>query len=182
MVVSDAKGKGHPIEFSATVIRDGAEYRGVRGIVRDITERKHIEEALRESEQKLRLTFESINEAIVLTDLEGFILDINEAGFRMSGYDLKSQIIGLSGIQFFEEPARPDVLEQLSKLLKEGQIPIISYKLVGRTGRVYDTEASAVLLRDNTGNPTGIIVVIRDVSERKRMEEALRDSEEKSGS
>jgi len=85
----------------------------------------------------------------------------------------------LSGIQFFEEPARPDVLEQLAKLLKEGSIPIISYKMVSRNGYVYDTEDSAVLLRDNTGNPTGLIVVIRDVSERKRMEEALRDSEEK---
>ena len=179
LVVSDSKGKGHPIEFSATVIREGSEYRGVRGIVRDITERKQIEEALRDSEEKLRLTFESINEGIILTDLEGHILDINEAGFRMSGYDLKSQVIGLDGLQFFEEKARPSVLEQLAKLLKEGRIPIMSYKIVSRTGQVYDSEASAVLLRDNTGNPAGLIVVIRDVSERRRMEEALRDSEEK---
>ncbi|MFA5375679.1 MAG: PAS domain S-box protein [Dehalococcoidia bacterium] len=179
LVVSDASGKGHPTEFSATVIREGNEYRGVRGIVRDITERKHIEEALRDSEQKLRLTFESINEAIILTDLEGRILDINEAGFKMSGYDLKSQIIGLNGIHFFEEKARPSVLEGLAKLLKEGNIPIISYKIVSRTGKVYDSEVSAVLLRDNTGKPTGIIEVVRDVSARKHMEEALRDSEEK---
>ena len=150
LVVSDSKGKGHPIEFSATVIREGSEYRGVRGIVRDITERKQIEEALRDSEEKLRLTFESINEGIILTDLEGHILDINEAGFRMSGYDLKSQVIGLDGLQFFEEKARPSVLEQLAKLLKEGRIPIMSYKIVSRTGQVYDSEASAVLLRDNT--------------------------------
>jgi diguanylate cyclase (GGDEF)-like protein/PAS domain S-box-containing protein/putative nucleotidyltransferase with HDIG domain len=179
LVVSDANGKSRPIEFSATVIREGKEYRGVRGIVRDITERKHIEEALRESEQKLRLTFESINEAIILTDLEGRILDINEAGFRMSGYESKSQVIGVNGIQFFEEAARSSVQEQLAKLLKEGHIPIISYKIVSKTGQIYDVEASAVLLRDHDGNPTGLIVVIRNVSERKRMEEALRDSEEK---
>jgi PAS domain S-box-containing protein len=179
MVVSDAWGKEHPVEFSATVIRDGTEYRGVRGIVRDITERKRIEEALRESEQKLRLTFESINEAIILTDVEGNILDINEAGLRMSGYDMKSQVIGLNGIQFFQEDERPKALETLAKLLKEGRIPIINHKIVSKTGKVYDSEVSAVLLRDNTGNTTGIIEVVRDISERMRMEEALRDSEEK---
>ena len=179
LVVSDANGVGHPTEFSATVIKEGKEYRGVRGIVRDITARKRIEEALRESEQKLRLTFESINEAIILTDLEGNIIDINEAGLRKSGYSLKSQLIGINGLQFFTEEAKPRVMEQLAKLLKEGSIPIIASKIISRTGRVYDVEASAVILRDNSGEPTGLIVVIRDVSDRKRMEEALRDSEEK---
>jgi diguanylate cyclase (GGDEF)-like protein/PAS domain S-box-containing protein/putative nucleotidyltransferase with HDIG domain len=168
------------LEVKITFMRD-AEGKpiGILGVSRDITERKRIEEALRDSEQKLRLTFESINEAIILTDLEGHILDINEAGIRKSGYGFKSQIIGLNGLQFFEEEARPRVLEQLVKLLREGSIPIISSKIVSRTRRIYDIEASAVLLRDNTGEPTGIIVVIRDVSERKRIEEALRESEEK---
>ena len=168
------------LEVKITFMRDPeGKPIGILGISRDITERKHIEEALRESEQKLRLTFESINEAIILTDLEGNILDINEAGIRKSGYGFKSQLIGLNGLQFFEEEARPRVLEQLTKLLSEGSIPIISSKIVSRTGRIYDVEASAVLLRNNTGEPTGIIVVIRDVSERKRIEEALHESEEK---
>jgi len=168
------------IEVKITFMRDPeGKPIGLLGVSRDITERKRIEEALRGSEEKLRLTFESLNEAIVLTDLEGFIVDINEAGFRMSGYKSKSQVIGLNGLQFFEEKARPSVLEQLARLLKEGRIPIMSYKIISKTGLVYDCEISAVLLHDKAGNPLSLIVVIRDVSERKRIEEALRDSEEK---
>jgi diguanylate cyclase (GGDEF)-like protein/PAS domain S-box-containing protein len=146
---------------------------------RDITQSKLTEESLRASEQKLRLTFESINEAIILTELEGNLLDINEAGLRMSGYDLKTQVIGLSGLTFFLEEDKPRILKELDELMRTGRSPILSFKLVNKNGLTFDAEASAVLMHDNSGRPTGIIIVVRDVSERRRIEEALRDSEEK---
>ena len=145
----------------------------------DITEVKKAAEALRQSEEKLRLTFESISEAIILTDLEGYLIDINEAGFRMSGYDQKDQIIGHHGLEFFMEEDRPSVLVELDKLLKNGRIPILNYRIMGKGGKTYDCETSAVLMRDRGGEPSGIIVVIRDITERRQIERALRESEQK---
>jgi diguanylate cyclase (GGDEF)-like protein/PAS domain S-box-containing protein len=158
------------------------DYRGKKAALasfRDITQSKLTEDALRQSEEKLRLTFESINEAIILTDIEGYILDINEAGFRMSGYDLKSQVVGLHGLTFFAEEDRPRILNEMNKLMESGRSPILNFKLFNRSGTSFDSEASAVLMRNESGSPTGLIVVVRDVSERRRIEEALRGSEEK---
>ncbi len=164
--------------WPSIIIRDNKPA-GLRGVCIDVTGIKQSKEALRQSEEKLRLTFESINEAIIVTDLKGYLLDINEAGLRMSGYDRKDQLIGHHGLEFFMEEDRPSVLVELDKLLQQGRSAILDFRIVGKTGKVYDSEASAVLMRNRAGEPSGIIVVIRDLTDRRQIEKELLQSEEK---
>jgi PAS domain S-box-containing protein len=68
-------------------------------------------------------------------------------------------------------------MNDMSQLLKEGLVTGRSWTFKHRSGSEFKAELSTALLKDAKGNPTDLLVVMRDVTERKRMEEALRESE-----
>ena len=168
-------------EITASPLRDtSGKLIGYIAVLRDITERKRIENALRASEEKLRLTFESIKEGISITDLEGRIVTANEAGLRMSGYTRKEDIIGRSGLEFIAKKDRAHAIEDLGRQLREGRESTLSYyTMTDKNGNEYYGEISAATLPDVNGNPIGFIAVARDITERKLMEKALLESGEK---
>jgi len=158
------------------------EYQGKpAGLVsfRDITERKQVGEAMHKSQDKLRAVFESIGDAVTVSDLEGRIIEENEAALRMQGYSHKKEVIGQSGLELVAEKDRARVIEAISNALKLGYGPLGEFTFIDKNGRESCGEASAALLRDSSGNPEGFISVIRDITERKRVEEALQESEER---
>ena len=138
------------------------------------SERVVAEEVLRESEEKLRFIFEAIGEGITVTDLEGNIVEANEALLRMSGYGCKEELIGRNGLEFIAEKDRAKAIENMMKAVDGGYGAAREYTFVGKDGREFDAEASGSLLRDSTGNPAGFISVIRDITERKRVEELFK--------
>jgi len=148
-------------------------------IIVDITERKRVEEALRESEEKLRYIFESISDGVTVIDLEGKILDMNEAQLRQFGFSNKEEGIGQNCFDFVSAKDHTRTIEDAMKAIELGYGPPQEYTFVNKDGREYDGEASASLLRDSFGNPVGFVGVVRDVTERRQAEEALRESEEK---
>ncbi|GAF86432.1 unnamed protein product, partial [marine sediment metagenome] len=152
---------------------------GLGIVTADITERKRAEEALRESEEKLRYMFESIGDGVIISDLEGNIVEVNEAELHLLGRSNKEEIIGRSGLQFIAEQDRDRVIEDMMKAVEVGYGAPMQYTFVGKDGREFDGEASAALLRDSSGSPVGFISLVRDITERKRAEEELRESEEK---
>jgi PAS domain S-box-containing protein len=141
--------------------------------------RKRAEEAIRENEGKLRILFESISDGIIVSDLEGQIIDVNDAAVHLMGYSDKVEVIGRTGFEFITEKDRAKAIEDAMKAIELGHGPAFEYTFVDKDGREYDAEASASLLFDDSGNPVGFVSVIRDITERKRSEEALRESEEK---
>ncbi|MEA1958434.1 MAG: PAS domain S-box protein, partial [Chloroflexota bacterium] len=146
---------------------------------REMTEREKAQEALRTSEEKLRTIFETIGDAISVIDMEGKIIDENEAGLRIAGYARKEDILGLSGLDFVAEEDRERVTKDFIEVLNGGHGITSEYKLVNRRGKKYDIEVTGSIIRDASGNPSAIVNVIRDVTERKLIEEALRESEKK---
>ncbi len=148
-------------------------------IARDITDRKRKEEALRASEEKLRAMFEAIQDGISLTDLEGNTIDLNEAAVRMGGYSSKEELIGVNGFQFISESDRDRVNLQVEELLKNGFSKPCEYRFIRRNGEEFDVEASASLIYDSAGTPIGSINLVRDITERKQAEMAVKESEEK---
>jgi len=140
---------------------------------------KRVEEALRESEEKLRILFESISSGIIVSNLEGQIIEVNEAAVRLLGYSDKVEVIGQPGFEFIAEKDRARAAEDAIKAVGLGYGPTYEYTFVDKDGREYDAEASASLLLDSAGNTVGFISIFRDIAERKRAEEALRESEEK---
>ena len=136
-------------------------------------------EALRESEDKLRALFESIGEGIVITDLSGTIMDVNDSVLRMFGHSKRQELIGRNGADFISESDLDKVAAALTEALKKGHSGTLEYTALDVNGKEFSSEASVSMLRDGSGDPIGMIFVQRDVSERKQMEEALRQSEEK---
>jgi len=145
----------------------------VAQLEKEVTERKKAEEALREIEEKLRLTFESVTEGITVTDLNGNVIDINEAVVRMHGYDSKEQVIGRSAFRLMAERDHARATENLTKTLEEGQSGTVEYTLLRKDGSEFPGELSADLVRDTSGNPIRFVAISRDITERKLAEREL---------
>jgi len=175
-----ADGTEFDAEISFSTLHDKDDKLvGFLTISQDITERIRMQEALRDSEEKLRTMFESIQDAFEVIDLEGKFIDVNDAAVRMLGFSQKGELIGESAMDFVAEKDRARVLENTRNIFKNGKGEVIEYTLVARDGREIEAEFSATLLRDRNHNPVGFIGVSRDITERKRANEALRQSEEK---
>ncbi|MEA1958553.1 MAG: PAS domain S-box protein, partial [Chloroflexota bacterium] len=171
-------GREKWIEAVGVVIEYQGKTAGLASF-RDITERKQIEEALRKSEEKLRFMFESMGDGTVVTNLAGNIIDENEACIRIFGYDNKGDFIGINGLEFISEKDRGRARESLMRALQQNKSETMEFTLTGKDGREFQSEITTALLRDQTASPSGFICVIRDITERKYMESALRESEEK---
>lgn len=141
------------------------------GKIADITERKHMEEMLRESEERLRLTFEAASDGIAVTDLDGDLVRVNETMVHMHGYDTKEELIGRSSFELFVEKDRARAMENMKKTLEMGRLGKIEYKLLRKDGDEFDAEISAAVLRDASGNPTGLALIFGDITERKKLDQ-----------
>ena len=109
-------------------------------------------------------------------DLDGKIMQVNDAVVRIHGYDSKDDLIGRSAFALISERDRVRATENLMKTLSEGSISSVEYRFLTKNREEFDAELSASLLRDASGAPTGFIGTTRDVSERRRMQEALQQS------
>jgi PAS domain S-box-containing protein len=179
--VVDNKGKEFEAELSTAMLHDAVgKPSGLITVMRDVTERRRMEQALRDSEEKLRIIFESIGDGIVVTDLEGIVAECNESAAKIGGWSDKSKLIGMSGFDFVAEQERGKMVADMIKALTEQLSINVEYSVKNKDGREYQSEVNVTLLRDALGNPKGIVSVIRDITERKRMEQDLRDSEEMS--
>jgi len=163
------------LETSGVPIFDTTgNFRGYRGIDRDITERKRIEEALRESEERYRDLFENARDTIVTGDIKGNITAVNKVAEE---YGIKKdEIIGKNMLEFIPKEYWPKVLEDITKITRGGQtereIEIITPK-----GKVFTEYRSNPIRRGK--KVVGFQTIMRDITERKRAEEALRKSEVK---
>jgi PAS domain S-box-containing protein len=141
--------------------------------LRDITERKLMEDELLESEGKLRTMFESIADGLLVTDLEGYITELNDAALALHGYAYKQDLLGRSLFDFVAERDRDEVKHSINKTLQTGQNSHIDCVLLARGAKEVDAELSAALLKDKSGEPVGFIAVAKDTTQRKRAEQEI---------
>lgn len=158
------------------IIEDEAVVRIVT-VIRDITEQKRQETGLRESEQRLRAFFESSADAIVVMDLDGIITDCNEAALRMYGYASRENVVGLNCIDFAAPEVRAELIEGIARTIRDGADRRAEHTFQRIDGTQFPTHVSANVIRDAAGVPVGLIANIRDITESKQAEEALRESE-----
>ncbi len=138
-----------------------------------LVERKKAEEALRESEEKLQRIFECISDGITVTNLNGVIIDLNEKALQLNGAKSKSDLIGKSSFETIAPQDQVKALERMKGLLQLGIFGSEEFNLVRADNSIYPAEISANLLKDNAGNPFGFVNIIRDITERKQVEEEL---------
>jgi len=149
---------------------------GIVEIVTDVTERRRAEEAMRQSEQKYRELFENASDIIFVLDFEGRILSCNEAAFKTYGFGT-DQMIGLYIRDLLDEEYLPVARELLKETLEgtEGSSPREFLTYTKDREPVW-VEINARTLREN-GKQVSIHGIARNITERKRMEEALRKRE-----
>jgi len=150
---------------------------GVVEIVTDITERRKAEEAMRQSEQKYRELFENASDIIFILDLNGKILSCNDAASRTYGYTLV-QMQGLNLETLLDKNDLPVVRKLFRRKRDELDMPNpLEFLTYTRTGEAVWLEVNARSVEEN-GKPVAIHGIARNITERKRMEEALRKREQ----
>lgn len=160
------------------VIKDG-EIAGFLSITRDITERRRAEEALRESEEKFKTIFENANDHIVYIDLDGTVIDINQAFEDILGYK-REDVIGKKFYEQTEALSAEDwqkVIDAANDLIagKSAESQVFEFEALASDGRkIYIEVNPKAVVKD--GQITGILAITRDVTMRKRQEEVLRKS------
>jgi len=153
--------------------RDGT-LRGFVKITRDLTARKEAEEALRQSEERMRLMIDSVNDhAIVMLDSSGKVATWNPGAERLKGYTAR-EIVGQSFERFYPEPeiraGKPRL--ELETASREGRFEEEGWRLRKDGSRFW---ANVVLsaAKNERGELIGFTKVTRDLTDRKRSEEAI---------
>jgi diguanylate cyclase (GGDEF)-like protein/PAS domain S-box-containing protein len=144
-------------------------------IWRDITERKRIEEALKESEEKFRTLFESASDALFIIDVQGNFLDVNTTAHRRLGYT-KEEMLALPLSRLDHPSYAPLIRERFRELTELGQ-SVFESAHVRKDGTVMPVEVNTRLI-ELKGQKVAFSVA-RDITGRKRTEDALRESEAK---
>ncbi len=143
--------------------------------IMDITERKQAELALQKSEEKYRSLIETTDTGFLILDNRGRVLDANREYVRLSGHAELSEILGRSVIEWTAENCRQRNAEAVARCIKDGLIRNLVLEYVNKSEGTIPVEINATVNGD--GEKMRIVSLCRDITERKRAEEALRKSE-----
>ncbi len=154
---------------------------GINGIVvngRDITQRKRIEEALDESEAKLRTTLSSISDLVFGLDQNGVIIDYHRPSQNQELYKPSAERLG----KLYSDVLPPHLTKLLGKAMVEatstGKVQHLDYPMVV-DGKTYWFEAKVSIRKNHRGESRGFTVVARNITDRKQAEEALKQAHDK---
>jgi PAS domain S-box-containing protein len=162
--------------YARVVDKSGAVI-GVQIVSHDITERKQAEMALRKSEAEIRMLYETMRDGFVSTDMQGHILQCNNAYCDLLGYTQEE--ISRLAYQDFTPGQWIDVDAMMirEQIVPRGYSDIYEKEYRTKDGANVPIELRAVLVRDEEGKPAGMWAIVRDITERKQVEEALRNSQ-----
>jgi PAS domain S-box-containing protein len=147
------------------------------GVTRDISDRERAEEALRESEEKFRTIFENANDEIIYLDEFGTVIDVNNRVEDIFGYK-REELVGknFTDFDFVGPEALQDLIGQFSGALSGDTPSLSTFEATRKDGSTVSVELSGRLIQLGD-EARGLLVIVRDISDRKRAEEALHHSE-----
>jgi diguanylate cyclase (GGDEF)-like protein/PAS domain S-box-containing protein len=143
------------------------------------TRRKQAEEVLRRSEERYRTIIETMSDGYLEQDLAGNITFVNDAICKRTGYT-RDEMIGMNNRPFQDETTAKKMYQIYYSVYRTGEpVRAVEYEYFKKDGTKGFNELSLSLIRDNEGKPVGFRGTTRDTTERKKAEEALRDSEKR---
>ena len=172
-------GEKRLISWSNTSLR--REANGVGFIVAtgtDVTEQRQSEKSLRESYNLLNTVIEGISDSIFLKDTAGRYRLINTAGAKSVG-KTASEIVGFDDSELFDAPNARRIIEQDRQIIRSGELKTYEETSVTAGGTVQTFHTSKAIYYDFEGKPAGLIGISHDITARKKIEECLRESEER---
>jgi two-component system cell cycle sensor histidine kinase/response regulator CckA len=140
-----------------------------------MAERKQSEAALRESEERHRLSLEASPDPIVVYDIQGKVSYVNHAFEQTFGWS-RDEVIG-NRIDFVPQENLPETKAAMERMLQGEKIVSFETRRLTKDGRLLDIQISASRFIDGKGEPAGSIVILSDITERKREEEEKRKLE-----
>lgn len=136
----------------------------------DISERKNAEQALKVSEEKYKTLLNASPDGIILIDLKGKITEVSEIGFELLGATTRDDLVGKQLSQFIPSNEENTISEIINKTTSEGLIQNVDLKIRKKNQSIFSSEISATLIQDPDGVPLSFMIIIRDISQRKKME------------
>jgi len=179
--VSNCKKRdGEPLYTERTTNLNRNEYGEpvlIEGIIRDITERKRLENELQESVQRDRELFNSLKEGVYQCEpgSEGVFTWVNQVCAKMFGFKSPEEMMGVKTKDIYADPE--DRWKHLDKLEKYGFLRNFMSNCRKKNGECFYTERTANLIRNEDGEPVAIEGIIRDITEQKHLEKKLKNSE-----
>jgi PAS domain S-box-containing protein len=173
LTIRHTSGRTVSVLYNASVYRDKAgKVQGVFAAARDVTERRKMEEELRTASQYSRSLIEASLDPLVTISAEGKIMDVNEATINVTGVP-RDRLIGTDFANYFTEPDK--ARSGYQRVFSQGFVKDYPLAIRHSTGRVIDVLYNASVYRNEAGQVQGVFAAARDITERKKMEEELKN-------
>ncbi len=162
-----------PVSFSLAPLYDFAgQPLGVMMVISDITERKRIETELKKAADKYSTLFNTTSDGVWIHNLNAEILEVNDAYCRMSGYS-RDELLHMSISKLEASETVEDIAKHIKKVIEIGGHDRFESRHRRKDGVIFDVDITALYFAKDGGR---MAIFVRDITERKRMEEELRRS------
>ncbi|KQC03155.1 MAG: hypothetical protein APR54_09655 [Candidatus Cloacimonas sp. SDB] len=168
-------GKIFPVQITTGIVSQENE-KLILAISQDITERKQAENSLKASEELFRKLVMTVPDLVLRTDTNGIITFVNEPAEPFKTFLQENNVLGKNIFTFIAEKDRNLALKN-TKLMFEKPLGVKEYRLTMNEDYELTCEVNGDVLWDDNHNPIGMVYVIRDISERKEMENRIRETQ-----
>ena len=145
-----------------------------RRLATSLATQKQVQQALSESKQLYQSILHASPDAVVVSDLQGIIRHVSPVAVTMMGGATENQLLGRNIAEFRDPAEAQRAIANITAMFEGVYNGAEGYRLIRLDGSLLDTEINAEIVRDGQGQPSGLIFVIRDISERKKTEEHIR--------
>ena len=167
LVLRAASGGEILVSFNASVFSRAGEVSGIFGVARNVTEQRAVQRKLAEERQYSSSLVESSPDALLVTDSELTLTDLNGQTISLTGYQ-REDLVGIKLASIFTEPEK--AIAVVRHALDEGLVRDAEACLLTRTAEEIPVSLNASVFKNADGSSRGVIIGVRDISERKRAE------------
>jgi PAS domain S-box-containing protein len=150
----------------------------VDGIIADITSTKTAEQALKQAQERFQDIFESSKDAIGYVSLDGAFVLANDAFARLTGY-AREELLSKTHVDVTPPEYRVLQAQEAARVLQTGEPAEYEKEYIRKDGSRVPVAVTLFLVKGDDGKPEGVAAIVRDIAERRRSEQALRESEER---
>jgi PAS domain S-box-containing protein len=148
---------------------------GFQAIIIDITLRKRAEQELQRFSSAVKMS----PDGVVVTDLNGRIIEANDAATEFYRVYQKGDLVGKNVSELVIAEERETVLERMQEAIEKGSAKTHEYNTETQSGTKLSVEVTTTALKDREGKPYGFVSIVRNVTERRKKDEALKESDGK---